>query len=65
MITLLESGEDTCVYCDKSKDGAHTHSGEYGEAFLCWPDIKKLLRLKSNKPREEQPQPLFDRINGQ
>lgn len=61
MITLLETGEDLCALCEKSKDGATTHSEEYGEAFLCWPDIKKLMRLRANRPRDER-RPLLDAI---
>jgi hypothetical protein len=55
MITLIEPGEDNCALCprDTSKQGCLTKSGGLGEAFLCWPHIKKMAAIEADKAKME------------
>ena len=60
MITIIEQGEKDCALCRKSKEGVMTQSEQYGEAFFCWPCIRKLTRLA--RPKVELPTPILDRL---
>ena len=57
MVTIKHFGEGTCLWCQKDKEGVEVVSEDRSfTGFLCIPDLKRLLRLKSaatnGKPAE-------------
>lgn len=48
MVTIKRFGEDECIWCSKSKEGVEVESNDRSfVGFLCFPDLKRMLRLKS------------------
>ena len=48
MVTIKSYGEGTCLWCQKTKEGVEVVSEDRSfTGFLCLPDMKRLLRLKS------------------
>jgi hypothetical protein len=49
MITIKSYGEGTCLWCRKeNREGVDLTSDDRTfTGFLCFPDLKRLLRLKS------------------
>lgn len=57
MVTITQFGEGTCLWCQKQKEGVEVVSEDRSfTGFLCLPDLKRMLRLKSaaasSDPRE-------------
>ncbi len=49
MVTIKQYGEGTCLWCQKEKEGVEVVSDDRSfTGFLCIPDLKRLLRLKSS-----------------
>ena len=49
MVTIKGYGEGTCLWCRREgKEGVELASDDKSfTGFLCFPDLKRLLRLKS------------------
>ena len=60
MVTIKGYGDGTCLWCQREgKEGVELTSDDKSfVGFLCFPDMKRLLRLKSQsngKPGEAGP----------
>lgn len=63
-MTIVGAGEQECSFCGKDKEGVAVDI-DGAESFLCWPDLRKLVRLKAtSKPRPEPLTPAFPAMNG-
>lgn len=48
MVTITQFGEGTCIWCSKDKEGVEVSTSDRSfVGFLCFPDLKRMLRLKS------------------
>lgn len=48
MVTIKSYGESTCIWCSKEKEGVEVTTDDRSfVGFLCFPDLKRMLRLKS------------------
>lgn len=48
MVTIKSYGQGNCLWCQKEKEGVEVVSDDRSfTGFLCMPDLKRLLRLKS------------------
>ena len=48
MVMIKSFGEGTCIWCSKEKEGVELASDDKSfVGFVCFPDLKRLLRLKS------------------
>jgi hypothetical protein len=49
MVTIKQYGDGTCLWCQREKEGVEVVSEDRSfNGFLCFPDLKRLLRLKSS-----------------
>ncbi len=48
MVTIKSYGEGTCTWCQKEKEGVEVETSDQSfNGFFCFPDLKRMLRLKS------------------
>ena len=48
MVTIRSYGQSTCIWCTKEKEGVDVTTEDSSfVGFLCFPDLKRMLRLKS------------------
>jgi hypothetical protein len=48
MVTIKSYGEGTCIWCAKQREGVDLVSDDRSfTGFLCFADLKRLLRLKT------------------
>ena len=48
MVTIKRFSEGMCIWCSKEKEGVELVSDDKSfVGFLCFPDLRRLLRLKS------------------
>jgi hypothetical protein len=49
MVTIKSYGQGTCIWCSKEKEGVEVASDDKSFiGFLCIPDLRRMLRLKSS-----------------
>ena len=59
MVTIKGYGEGTCLWCQREgKEGVDVVSDDRSfVGFLCFPDLKRMLRLKSAGANGSKPEP--------
>lgn len=51
MVTINGVGDGTCIWCGKDKECLEVTSDDQSfVGLLCFPDLKRMLRLKSATP---------------
>ncbi len=53
MVTINRYGEAECIWCQKEKEGVEVATDDRSfVGFLCFTDLKRMLRLKTPRPAE-------------
>ena len=53
MVKIDGYGTGTCIWCSKEKEGVEVATDDRSfVGFLCFTDLRRMLRLKTPKPAE-------------
>ena len=56
MVTIRSYGSAECIWCSKEKEGVDVETADRSfVGFLCFPDLKRMLRLKSHGTTNGKP----------
>ena len=62
MVTILGVGEADCIWCGKQKECLEVTTDDHSfVGALCFPDLKRMLRLKSTSNGQVKPKVTAER----